>query len=35
LIDYYEEKDVLIEVDGSQSIEQVSVDLISALTDEN
>lgn len=35
LIDYYKVQDVLIEVDGSQSIEQVSVDLIAALTEEN
>lgn len=35
LIDYYKKQDVLIEIDGSLSIEQVSVDLIAALTDEN
>jgi adenylate kinase len=35
LIDYYKERGVLIEVDGSQSIDQVSVDLIAALTDKN
>jgi adenylate kinase len=32
LIDYYRQEGVLIEVDGTQSIEQVSADLLAALT---
>ena len=31
LIDYYQEKNVMIEVDGDQSIEEVTTDLVSAL----
>jgi adenylate kinase len=31
LIDYYQEKSVMIEVDGDQSIEEVTTDLVSAL----
>ena len=34
LIDYYNERHTLIEIDGSQSIENVSIGLIAALTDE-
>jgi adenylate kinase len=34
LIDYYNERRTLIEIDGSQSIENVSIGLIAALTDE-
>ena len=31
LIDYYKERELLIEIDGSQSIEKVSADILSAL----